>query len=121
MSNLSDFKLVTKADAAAMLDCCIKTVDNHVREGRLPAPVAFGSREYWHPEDFKAFLDGTFRRKAPPEVERVHGNQAPAASTAEVVTRPNTGTVTKTVRDSNPAVRQMARQQAKLKALNSPA
>jgi predicted DNA-binding transcriptional regulator AlpA len=42
---LSDFKLLTKADAAAVFGVCTKTIDNYIREGLLPPPVPFASRD----------------------------------------------------------------------------
>lgn len=115
MSNFSDFKLVTKTDAAAIFGVCTKTVDNYIREGRLPEPVQFASREYWHPADFQAFLDDTFRRSksaGPEDAPRpADGMQeAGAAHTA----RMNKVVLT----DSNPVVRQQRRQKEKLRRLN---
>lgn len=46
---LGQFKMVTKAEAAQVFSVCTKTIDNYIKEGLLPHPVAFGSREYWHP------------------------------------------------------------------------
>jgi len=121
MSNFSDFKLVTKADAAAIFSVCTKTVDNYIREGRLPEPVQFASREYWHPEDFQSFLDRTFRRSAP-----AHPDQGPASGVASQphgngATADDSGANAprRGQRDSNPAVRQRTRQEAKLRALNA--
>ena len=120
MSNFSDFKLVTKADAAAIFGICTKTVDNYIREGRLPEPVQFASREYWHPEDFQAFLDRTFRRgsRAKPDHLPAGGeaSRLPHAVTAAGVSGAD---APGGERDSNPVVRQQARQQAKLRALNA--
>lgn len=42
-----DLRLVTKADAAAVFGVCAKTIDNYIKDGRLPAPVQFASRDYW--------------------------------------------------------------------------
>lgn len=88
-------KLVTKADAADVFHVCIKTIDNYIRDGRLPTPVQFGSKDYWHPADFEAFLDATFRRSAFPShaPEIVEGplpsqptaNQAPPSQTSDGV------------------------------------
>jgi hypothetical protein len=58
-----DFRLVKKADAALIFGVCLKTVDNYIEAGLLPQPVAFGSRDYWHPDDFEAFIAQTFRRR----------------------------------------------------------
>jgi hypothetical protein len=60
MSPIQHFKLVTKADAAQVFGVCTKTVDHFIRDGLLPTPTRFASREYWHPEVFRNFLDRTF-------------------------------------------------------------
>lgn len=121
MSNFSDFKLVTKADAAAIFGVCTKTVDNYIREGRLPEPVQFASREYWHPEDFQSFLDSTFRRGAPahPDQERAGGVVSPPYGGVAMTDVSSANAPRRGVRDSNPVVRQKARQDAKLRALNA--
>jgi hypothetical protein len=62
MSGISDLKLITKADAAACFGVCVKTIDNYVDQGLLPRPVAFASKEYWHPDDFREFLAQRFKR-----------------------------------------------------------
>lgn len=67
MEPLASFKLVTKADAAITFGVCVKTIDNYIKSGLLPAPVAFGGREYWHPAQFRDFLDQRFGAKAPAE------------------------------------------------------
>jgi len=119
MSNLSDFKMVTKAVAAAIFDVCPKTIDNYIRDGRIPAPISFGSRDYWHPDDFQMFLD-TFRRSSQANDAATTSSAAPPEKASEeqppTAKRPAQDD---RVHDSNPAVRQMARQQAKLRALNS--
>jgi hypothetical protein len=118
--SLSDFKLFTKADAAAIFGVCTKTIDNYIREGRLPPPVPFASREYWHPEDFRAFLDVTFRRGKPAPAEQASGlEEVPSASNGEAPTDGKRRANGRGERDSNPAVRQQSRQQARLRALNA--
>ncbi len=80
MSNFSHLKLLTKADAADIFGVCTKTIDNYVREGLLPAPVAFASREYWHPTVFQSFLDQRFGLPGPqasPQLDAVGGAEAP--------------------------------------------
>ena len=116
---LSDFKLLTKADAAAIFGVCTKTIDNYVREGRLPPPVPFASREYWHPEDFQEFLDSTFRRTKsaepaePGDTPRISDGPREAGTTTSAH-------MNKVARaDSNPVVRQQRRQKLKLNHLNA--
>ena len=115
-----DFKLLTKADAATIFGVCTKTIDNYIREGRLPPPVPFASREYWHPEDFRAFLDVTFRRSKPSLAEQASGSDAAALNEGDASPADSKRRATdRGERDSNPAVRQQSRQQAKLRALNA--
>ena len=117
----SDFKLLTKADAAAIFGVCTKTIDNYIREGRLPPPVPFASREYWHPEDFRAFLDITFRRGKPAPAERASdsGEAILASDGAAPADGKRCSATSRGERDSNPVVRQQSRQQARLRALNA--
>jgi hypothetical protein len=114
--SLTGFKLLTKADVAAIFGVCTKTIDNYVRERRLPAPVPFASREYWHPAAFQTFLDDTFLRSnlAGPDGPPLEANDKPEAGV-----RPSAQVVTP--RDSNPVVRQQRRQQEKLRRLNAEA
>jgi hypothetical protein len=118
--SLSDFKLFTKADAAAIFGVCTKTIDNYIREGRIPPPVPFASREYWHPEDFRAFLDVTFRRGKTAPADQAPGlEEAPLTSDGKTPTDSKRRAGNRGERDSNPAVRQRVRQQDKLRALNA--
>jgi hypothetical protein len=114
-----DLRLVTKADAADVFGVCARTIDNYIKEGRLPAPVQFASRDYWHPDDFRAFLDRTFKRQQPGERKQVDegADVELDASTPQPTRRPVKQAYG--ARDSNPAVRQRARQQERLQSLNS--
>lgn len=93
MVPITEFRLVTKADAAGVFGVCMKTIDNYIKEGLLPRPVQFASKEYWHPGDFQAFIEMTFRRTsgdssptgAPAIAEHVEGQpvaQRPAKAIA---------------------------------------
>ncbi|WP_077032741.1 AlpA family transcriptional regulator [Pelomonas sp. KK5] len=114
-----DLRLVTKADAAAVFGVCARTIDNYIKEGRLPAPVQFASRDYWHPDDFRAFLDRTFKRQQPVEQNQLdEGTDVePDASTPRATRRPAKQPYG--AHDSNPAVRQRARQRERVQALNN--
>ncbi|WP_085318449.1 helix-turn-helix transcriptional regulator [Derxia lacustris] len=117
--SLCDFKLLTKADAAAIFGVCTKTIDNYIREGRLPPPVEFASREYWHPEDFRAFLELTFRRVRSDDAQPASGpDEAAPVNDGEVPAVGRRRATHDAKRDSNPVVRQQARQQARLRELN---
>ncbi|NKI93888.1 helix-turn-helix domain-containing protein [Rhizobacter sp. SG703] len=121
MSNLTVSKLVTKADAAAVFDVCTRTIDNYIRDERLPQPVQFGSREYWHPAEFEDFLTRTFRRTSGPSSDHPSTTEelAPAQKGKPQASapkpRPKAGAKSS---DSNAVVRQQARQEARLRALN---
>lgn len=126
MSNFSHLKLLTKADAADIFGVCTKTIDNYVREGLLPAPVAFASRDYWHPTVFQSFLDQRFGLPGPqasPQLAAVGGAEAPNRAVASATAGPggSAGSQSRMTRDSNPVVRQQARQAARLQALNGAA
>jgi len=122
---LQNFKLVTKADAASVFGVCVKTIDNYIKEGRLPKPVDFVSREYWHPADFQAFLDRTFLRQTRPSQTSFQSSDAPSSAMVEPA---NTALLPAAAprmpvavpRDSDPMARQQAKQKARLRALNAP-
>lgn len=124
MLNCQDFRLVTRADVAQMFGVCIKTVDNYIKDGLLPQPVQFASREYWHPDDMRAFIDTTFKRVSSQSLASLVTTmgETPAtsgASRATADTEPKPAT--KGARDSHPAVRAKARQHTALQRLNAPA
>lgn len=117
-----DLKLVTKADAADVFSVSVKTIDNYIKEGRLPKPVQFSSKEYWHPEDFKAFLDQTFRRlnHAEPAEWANHASSAELEPSSPKPAK-NPRAAERVAKDSSPVVRQQARQDGLLKRLNGAA
>lgn len=41
----SDLKLITKADAAEAFSVSVKTIDNYIKDGKLPPPTLFVSKE----------------------------------------------------------------------------
>jgi len=50
------FQPVFKADAAALLRVCERTIDNYIQSGLLPKPARFGLREMWLPDVFYGHL-----------------------------------------------------------------
>jgi len=110
-------KLVTKAHAAEIFGVCVKSIDNYIAQGLLPRPVAFASREYWHPEVFEAFLAHTFKpsadavHDAAPVEMALRGSPAPAHSISTPA-RPRGA-------ESAASVRQRMRQHAKLSECNA--
>lgn len=57
MSPITAFKPMSKEDVADVLGVSVRTVENWVNEGTLPAPTRLGNRVYWHPNAFYAWLD----------------------------------------------------------------
>lgn len=115
-------QLMTKADAAEVFGVCPKTIENYIKEGLIPRPVPFASKEYWHPVDFAAFIDRTFRRMD----EATRGIQsAPASDTSDTRTKRSDALAAdgpprhRETKDSNPVVRAKARERATLHRLNA--
>lgn len=53
----TEFRPLNKERVADILGICVRTVDNWISDGTLIAPVKLGSRSYWHPRTFYAWLD----------------------------------------------------------------
>ena len=53
----SSFKPLSKNDVADVLGVSVRTLENWVNEGNLPAPAKLGNRCYWHPKTFYAWLE----------------------------------------------------------------
>lgn len=51
------FKPLTKNDIADVLGVSLRTVENWVNDGTVPAPKKIGNRVYWHPNVFYAWLE----------------------------------------------------------------
>lgn len=104
------FKPLSKEDISDVLGVSIRTVENWVNDGTLPAPKHLGSRVYWHPSVFYGWLEQ--RLTADEEPGQRNGSVAPA------LTRPQ---VAKPARGSKPAKTEMDRlrnrESAKLEAL----
>jgi len=119
----NDLKLVTKDIAAEVFSVSVKTIDNYIKDGLLPPPKRFVSKEYWHPHDFAAFLDRTFRGEPACFDGATGALDAPAVGQASVAMPPTTlAAQSKTVartKDSSPVLRQRARRSALLDRLNA--
>lgn len=124
MPHCQEFRLVTRADVAQMFGVCVKTVDNYIKEGLLPQPVQFASREYWHPDDMRSFMDATFKRtpSAPSPTPAVPSDGAQVAPEATPTRHeaPRKARIPKS-HGSNPTVKAKTRGLALLHRLNSPA
>jgi excisionase family DNA binding protein len=57
MTTVAAFKPLSKDDLAEVLGVSIRTVENWVNDGVLPAPTKLGNRVYWHPTTFYGWLD----------------------------------------------------------------
>jgi len=57
MTTVTAFKPLSKEDLADVLGVSIRTIENWVNEGTLPAPTKLGNRVYWHPNTFYTWLD----------------------------------------------------------------
>lgn len=57
MTTVTAFKPLTKDDIAEVLGVSLRTIENWVNEGALPAPKKLGNRVYWHPNVFYSWLE----------------------------------------------------------------
>lgn len=80
MTTSTAFKPMSKNDVADVLGVSLRTIENWVNDGSLPAPSKLGNRCYWHPTVFYAWLE-----------RRLVGDAEPtsARTGAEVLTVPS--------------------------------
>ncbi|KUY86657.1 AlpA family transcriptional regulator [Burkholderia sp. RF4-BP95] len=71
------FTPLTKQAVADVLGISVRSVENWINDGTLPAPVKLGNRVYWHPEVFFGWLS---RRLLEPVAEGAA--ETPAAAPA---------------------------------------
>jgi predicted DNA-binding transcriptional regulator AlpA len=57
MTASAPFKPLSKNDVADVLGVSLRTLENWVNDGSLPAPAKLGNRCYWHPAVFYAWLE----------------------------------------------------------------
>ena len=51
-------KLLTKTDAAEVMGCSIRTLENWIAAGQFPRPVKIGPRLVrWRPEDLQEWVE----------------------------------------------------------------
>lgn len=50
------FKPLSKINVAEILGVSVRTIENHIAAGLLPAPASIGNRRYWHPDVFYTWL-----------------------------------------------------------------
>jgi hypothetical protein len=117
----NDLKLVTKEIAAEVFSVSVKTIDNYIKDGLLPPPKRFVSKEYWHPDDFRTFLARTFQAAAEANDRAGAIDALPASATEEPAAPLGVrGRKLESTKDTNPMVRQRARGKELLKRLNAP-
>lgn len=83
------FKPLSKNDVAEALGVSLRTVENWVNDGSLPAPAKLGNRCYWHPTTFYGWLEGrllTGSASASIGAAAVDGEQAEAGPEASTST-----------------------------------
>lgn len=117
----NDLKLVTKDIAAEVFSVSVKTIDNYIKDGMLPQPTRFVSKEYWHPDDFRDFLARTFRslEAATDQVTEVTGGGSPSATVSSSAPAPTPAVRKSQAKDTNPVVRERARRKSLLARLNA--
>ncbi|AQV95664.1 DNA-binding protein [Cupriavidus necator] len=59
--SVTPFTPMTKEDVADVIGVSIRTIENLVKAGRMPAPGHIGGRVLWHPGVFYAWLDKALR------------------------------------------------------------
>lgn len=67
MTTPSAFTPLTKQAVADSLGISIRSVENWINDGTLPAPAKLGNRVYWHPDVYYDWLSN--RLKAAPSDE----------------------------------------------------
>ncbi|KGS44868.1 prophage CP4-57 regulatory family protein [Burkholderia pseudomallei ABCPW 107] len=83
-SHHESFTPLTKQTVADVLGICVRSVENWINDGTLPAPVKLGNRVYWHPDVFFGWLS---RRLLEPVAEGAGGTAAPVPRPPKPVTK----------------------------------
>ena len=71
------FTPLSKQAVADLLDISIRSVENWINEGILPAPAKLGNRVFWHPDAFYGWLS---QRLLEPVTEGQSKEATPVAS-----------------------------------------
>lgn len=77
MTASAAFKPMSKDDVADVLGVSLRTVENWVNDGTLPAPAKLGNRCYWLPSLFYSWLERRLGGGAVAAVEVTHAVAAP--------------------------------------------
>lgn len=73
MTTSSAFTPLTKQAVADSLGISIRSVENWINDGTLPAPAKLGNRVYWHPDVYFGWLSRRLQ-----EAQAVESEPAPA-------------------------------------------
>ena len=73
MTTSSAFTPLTKQAVADSLGISIRSVENWINDGTLPAPAKLGNRVYWHPDVYFGWLSRRLQ-----EAQAVESESAPA-------------------------------------------
>lgn len=111
MLPINAFKPLTKDTIADVLGISLRTIENWVNDGTLPAPKKLGNRVYWHPNAFYAWLDHRLTSNDEAEVPAGHTTSVPQAKPQKA----NPKTQDKACKTEQDMLR--AREQAKLEAM----
>ena len=105
------FELITKDRAAEILGVSIRSLENYVKDGLMPAPKPLGRRLYWHSDDFYGWLDAHFR-ESPADAA---GSKAPSTESGQDSSSPETKAISVgkiATKQASRAMRQTAVQRA---------
>lgn len=93
MTHPAAFKPLSKNDVAEILGVTVRTIENHVSAGLLPAPLSIGNRRYWHPDVFYGWLEQALRGgvRNPSDVEITEHPDSEESATVKSST-PNSAT-----------------------------
>jgi predicted DNA-binding transcriptional regulator AlpA len=111
--NVSAFKPLTKDDIGEVLGVSLRTIENWVNEGILPAPRKLGNRVYWHPNTFYGWLDQYLTAPMPECMQSIGSSVAEQAKHEQA--KPKSRPQTKAGKAESEALRISER--AKLEAL----
>ncbi len=78
------FTPLTKQAVADVLGISVRSVENWISDGTLPAPVKLGNRVYWHPGVFFGWLS---RRLLEPVAEGAEVMSTPAPTSQKPAIR----------------------------------
>ncbi|MDN3544047.1 helix-turn-helix domain-containing protein [Kinneretia asaccharophila] len=103
MTASTAFKPMSKDDVADVLGVSLRTVENWVNDGTLPAPAKLGNRCYWLPSLFYSWLERRLGGGAPVAADVAPAVVAPAeAAPAQASRAPKAGPLPEAERTAKP-------------------